>query len=118
MHAFTRLSSGLDPDLIRELTNPTLQRDYGLFFRPLMTINRAHVVMLVERRILSAADAAAILRGVAEVEASLSPDTLRDGLDLYFNMERALQDRIGAVAGRMHTGRSRNDLQACYQRMA
>ena len=118
MQNFARLSTGLSEDLIHELMNPTLQRDYALFFRPLMAINRAHVVMLAEREILDPADAAEILRGLDVVEAALTPATLREDLDLYYNVERRLQGVIGAAAGRMHTARSRNDLQATYQRMA
>ena len=118
MQNFARLSTGLSQDLIQDLMNPTLQRDFGLFYRPLMAINRAHVVMLAERTILSRSDAAVILRGLDTVEADLTPETLREDLDLYYNVERRLQAEIGPVAGRMHTARSRNDLQATYQRLA
>jgi argininosuccinate lyase len=118
MQNFARLSTGLSQDLIQDLMNPTLQRDFGLFFRPLMAINRAHVVMLAEREILNAADASTILRGLDTVEADLTPATLREDLDLYYNVERRLQAVIGPAAGRMHTARSRNDLQATYQRLA
>lgn len=38
--------------------------------------------------------------------------------DLYFNVEQHLTERIGIVcAGKLHTGRSRNDLHATYARM-
>jgi argininosuccinate lyase len=118
MQNFARLGTGLSQDLIQDLMNPTLQRDFGLFFRPLMVINRAHVVMLAEREILGAEDVATILRGLDTVAAHLTPTTLREDLDLYYNVERRLQAVIGPVAGRMHTARSRNDLQATYQRLA
>src|SRR3712207_4854180 len=94
--AFNRLSVGLSPDHVRELMNPTVRRDYQLFFRPLMAINRAHVVMLAEEEILAGADAATILRGLDHVETAVRPETLREGLDLYFNVERALLDRVGS----------------------
>jgi argininosuccinate lyase len=118
MQNFARLSTGLSQDLIQDLMNPTLQRDFGLFFPPLMAINRAHVVMLAEREILSGNDVATTLRGLDTVEADLTPTALREDLDLYYNVERRLQAVIGPVAGRMHTARSRNDLQATYQRLA
>src|SRR5262245_5319944 len=118
MQNFARLSTGLSQDLIQDLMNPTLQRDFGLFFQPLMAINRAHVVMLAEREILSGDDVATTLRGLDTVEADLTPTALREDLDLYYNVERRLQAVIGPVAGRMHTARSRNDLQATYQRLA
>src|ERR1700738_323912 len=118
MPTFARLSTGANEDLVRELMNPTLQRDYAYFYGPFMAINRAHVVMLAEQAILEATDATAILSGLEAIEAELTPATLHEDLDLYFNVEQRLQAAIGAVAGRMHTARSRNDLQACYQRMA
>lgn len=118
MQNFARLSTGLSQDLTHDLMNPTLQRDFALFFRPFMAINRAHVVMLAEQQILGADDAATILRGLVTVESDLTPTTLREDLDLYYNVERRLETVIGATAGRMHTARSRNDLQATYQRMA
>src|SRR5688572_26803783 len=112
MQNFARLSTGLSEDLIQDLMNPTLQRDFGLFYHPFMAINRAHVVMLAEREILNSTDAATILRGLDAVEADLTSDTLGPDLDLYYNVERRLQAVIGDTAGRMHTARSRNDLQA------
>lgn len=118
MRTFTRLSTGLNPDIIQDLTHTLLEGDFQSFFAPLMLINEAHVIMLVERGILEGADATAILRGLSDLQQTMTRDTLHDDLDLYFNVERQLQQRIGAAAGRMHTARSRNDLQACYQRMA
>jgi argininosuccinate lyase len=99
MQNFARLSTGLSQDLIQDLMNPTLQRDFGLFFRPLMAINRAHVVMLAECEILGESDAATILRGLDTVDSDLMPTTLRPDIDLYYNVERRLQAGIGAVAG-------------------
>ena len=98
--------------------NPTLQRDFALFFSPFMAINRAHVVMLVEREILTETDGAAILRGLEAVEVGLTPETLGRGSTSTSMSSGGLQHGNGALAGRMHTARSRNDLQACYQRMA
>ncbi len=77
-------------------------------------LHRAHVVMLAERGIITRADAAAILRGLDQVDAQARDDA---SLRTYLPYEAALIKAIGPVAGRMHTGRSRNDLANTVNRM-
>lgn len=77
-------------------------------------LHRAHVVMLAERGIVTRADAAAILRGLDKVDARAKTDP---ELRTYLPYEAALIKTIGPVAGRMHTGRSRNDLANTVNRM-
>lgn len=77
-------------------------------------LHRAHVVMLAERGIVTRADAAAILRGLDQVDARAKTDP---ELRTYLPYEAALIKTIGPVAGRMHTGRSRNDLANTVNRM-
>jgi argininosuccinate lyase len=74
--------------------------------------SRAHAAMLGARGIIAPGDAAAIDRGLAEVAADYAangvPDD-RDLEDIHMLTEAQLHARIGAVAGRLHTARSRND---------
>lgn len=77
-------------------------------------LHRAHVVMLAERGIVTRTDAAAILRGLDQVDARAKTDA---ELRTYLPYEAALIKAIGPVAGRMHTGRSRNDLANTVNRM-
>ena len=70
--------------------------------------------MLAERGIVTRADAAAILRGLNQVDARARTDP---GLRTYLPYEAALIKAIGPVAGRMYTGRSRNDLANTVNRM-
>ncbi len=74
--------------------------------------SKAHVAMLGAQGIVSAADAAAISAGLDAVAA----DYARDGVpvdlaleDIHMLTEARLADKIGPVAGRLHTARSRND---------
>jgi len=74
--------------------------------------SRAHVRMLAERGIVTARDADALLAGLEAVEGEL-----RDGRfassdadeDIHMAIERRLTELAGAVGGRLHTARSRND---------
>jgi argininosuccinate lyase len=90
-------------------------------FRLMMWINLAHVMMLVRQGILSNEVGGALVHALRELERQGSDNlTLDPNLeDLYFNIEHALIEKVGMdVGGRMHTGRSRNDLYATMTRMA
>lgn len=78
-------------------------------------IDEAHLVMLAERGLIGSAAAAALLRHIDRLRtdgfrALLAVDTPRG---LYLAYEEHLIAALGAdVGGRLHTGRSRNDLKA------
>ena len=74
--------------------------------------SRAHAAMLAQQGIISNEDAAAIAAGLdavqAEIEEGVFPwDASLE--DIHMNIERRLTELIGPAAGRLHTGRSRND---------
>jgi argininosuccinate lyase len=74
--------------------------------------SRAHVRMLAACGIIDAADRDVLLRGLDDVEAELAAGTfpfLPDDEDIHMAIERHLGDLVGAVAGKLHTARSRND---------
>tara|TARA_R110002096_G_scaffold416576_2_gene619250 strand:+ start:67481 stop:68998 length:1518 start_codon:yes stop_codon:yes gene_type:complete len=77
-------------------------------------VNLAHCVMLTEQGILSKEQGAEILGSLIEIEQSLDLDTLTytgEVEDYFFYVEGELIKRLGAdLAGRLHTGRSRNDI--------
>ncbi len=77
-------------------------------------IHRVHVVMLTEQGILKKQESSAILRGIKEV-AKVAGENER--LVTYMATETALVDKVGEVGGKMHIGRSRNDLGHTQQRM-
>ena len=77
-------------------------------------INRAHVVMLSETGVIERSAAGAILDALAAYDLETDAASLQyDGSveDYYFHVEQDLISRLGVdLAGRMHTGRSRNDM--------
>ena len=91
-----------------------------LLLGPLMAIEYAHLIMLAARGIVSAADAHTLRVALDAV----SQDDIRrapyDGTceDLFFFVERLMVNACGEdVAGRLHTARSRNDIDMTMYRM-
>ncbi|MBD8065201.1 argininosuccinate lyase [Devosia sp. PTR5] len=77
-------------------------------------IDRAHLVMLAETGILDATQAAEIARALDSIDAEIDPSALvytGEVEDFFFLIERELKKRLGPdLAGRLHTARSRNDI--------
>jgi argininosuccinate lyase len=80
----------------------------------------AHAKMLARQRIISARDAHKIVRGLKavqrEIEAGKFVFSPADE-DIHMNIERRLTEKIGAVGGKLHTARSRNDQVALDLRL-
>ena len=92
----------------------------ALFLAPLLSIHYAHLVMLTERGIVTAEDSHRIRKALDGVV----PDEVRraafDGTfeDLFFYVERLIERACGTdIAGRLHTARSRNDIDMTMYRM-
>jgi argininosuccinate lyase len=90
------------------------------FFRDYALVDLAHVVMLVEEAIVDRARGARLLGGLLEV-LELGPERFpwdpRAGSYLV-QVEHFLAGRLGDdVAGRLQTGRSRNDQSAAADRL-
>jgi argininosuccinate lyase len=74
--------------------------------------SRAHARMLAERGIVTDADRDALLAGLEEVELELGEGRFAfstEDEDIHMAIERRLTEIVGAVGGRLHTARSRND---------
>jgi argininosuccinate lyase len=72
----------------------------------------AHVRMLGECGIIDADDAELIVSGLIAVRSDIESGACkftRDNEDIHMNVEQLLRLKIGPVAGKLHTGRSRND---------
>ena len=80
----------------------------------------AHVSMLGKQRIISTEEATKIQAGLESILNEIEDETFpwRNELeDIHMNIERRLFDKIGALAGKLHTARSRNDQVALDLRM-
>lgn len=80
----------------------------------------AHLDLLVRKGAVSPAEAKRIRSGLREVlrEILRNPVFSDAEEDIHTAMEARLHRKIGPAAGRLHTGRSRNDLVATEMRMA
>ena len=89
-------------------------------FREDIVGSMAHARMLSRQGIIDSVDASSILRGLAEVLSEIESGvfTFRvDREDIHANVEGRLRELIGEAAGRLHTGRSRNDQVALDTRL-
>ena len=74
--------------------------------------SKAHVAMLGQQGIVGAEDAATIGAGLDQVAEEFAANGVPEDLaleDIHMLSESRLAEKIGPVAGRLHTARSRND---------
>ncbi|HTO07220.1 MAG TPA: argininosuccinate lyase [Myxococcota bacterium] len=84
----------------------------GKLFREDIRGSIAHARMLGRQGIVSDDEAEQLVKGLEQVGQELEAGTftLDPALeDVHTNVERRLFELVGAVAGKLHTGRSRND---------
>lgn len=111
-----------DPDEVvcKYLFGPAIASDNERSFENMSCVNLAHALMLDREGIIPHEDARLLVEGLLRLH-DRGPEalTLNPKLeDYYFNIEQNLIADVGMdVAGRLHTGRSRNDLQATLARM-
>jgi argininosuccinate lyase len=108
-----RLGRGIADEIVKCYVLPQAKVSQKRTFNALIKINEAHVIMLKEAGILTHNECKRILSTILEIE-ELGADKFKfePALgDLYTNMESYVIERLGEnVGGKMHTGRSRNDL--------
>ena len=111
-----RYAEPMDPRLDR--LNRSLPVDRRLWREDLAT-NRAWVGALERCGVLAAAEREALLAGLAEVESALAAGAAAAAPDedIHSLIERLLGEAAGPVAGKLHTGRSRNDQMATDLRL-
>ena len=99
------------PAAVMERINASIDFDRRLADQDIRA-SKAHAEMLAGAGILSRDDAALIIAGLDQVAQDIASGRLvfKTSLeDVHMNVEAALAGRIGPVAGRLHTARSRND---------
>ena len=108
------------PEYVRSVLNENFEDAKELLLAPLMAIHYAHLVMLTEQQIVSPADARALRAALDGIALDKVRGASYDGSceDLFFFIERLIRDAAGdEVAGRLHTARSRNDIDMTMYRM-
>ena len=108
------------PEYVACVLNTNFEDAKSMFLAPLMRIHYAHLVMLTERGIITAEQARAV-RGaldaipIADIRNTAYDDSCED---LFFCVERLIARGCGEeAAGRLHTARSRNDIDMTMYRM-
>jgi argininosuccinate lyase len=99
------------PDALMQAINASIGFDRRLYAQDIRG-SRAHAAMLAAQGIISTSDGEAIREGLltvlSEIEAGDFPFSAALE-DIHMNVEARLKALIGEPAGRLHTGRSRND---------
>jgi argininosuccinate lyase len=104
-----RLGGGLDPK-IRDFT-ASLELDKRLASHDVRG-SIAHARMLGRQDVIAKDEAATLVRELERIGAEIAGGTFAwppDAEDVHSAIERVLTERAGAVGGKLHTGRSRND---------
>jgi argininosuccinate lyase len=108
------------PEYVTFVLNENFEDAKALLLSPMMAINYAHLVMLAAQGIVSPSDAHALREALDGVSQDAIRDVKYDGTyeDLFFYVERLIIEACGEdVAGRLHTARSRNDIDMTMYRM-
>ncbi|MEC9487655.1 MAG: argininosuccinate lyase [Prosthecochloris sp.] len=80
----------------------------------------AHVTMLSDEAIIPVEEARLIIEGLEEIEQEISTGALEphwEDEDIHTVIENRLKEKIGPIAGKIHSGRSRNDQVATDTRL-
>ena len=100
-----------EPGALMQAINVSIDFDQRLAEQDIRG-SKAHAAMLAAQGIITTGDFAAIEAGLDEILGELRGGTFpfsRELEDIHLNVESRLRDKIGDAAGRLHTGRSRND---------
>ncbi|MGR3465739.1 argininosuccinate lyase [Limimaricola sp.] len=107
------------PDAIMEAINASIGYDRRLAPQDIEG-SRAHAAMLAAQGIIDAKDAEEIRKGLLTVLSEIEGGSFEFSTaleDIHMNVEARLKQLIGEPAGRLHTGRSRNDQVATDLRL-
>jgi argininosuccinate lyase len=107
------------PDEIMRRINASIDFDKRLYAEDIAG-SKAHCAMLVAQDILSPQDGAAITAGLDQIKLEIESGRFvfsAEREDIHMNIEARLAELIGPAAGRLHTGRSRNDQVATDLRL-
>ena len=85
----------------------------------MMEVNRAQLIMLRERELLTQQEASCIEKGLREIDLGALESGEYTGMyeDLFFEVEGKLLELCGDPAGSLHLARSRNDMGVTMYRM-
>ncbi len=98
-------------DALVEKFNQSIDVDQALFYEDIEG-SIAHVTMLGDNNILTHDETKQIKEGLESLKLDHQNNALTFSSkyeDIHLNIEHLLTEKIGPIAGKLHTGRSRND---------
>lgn len=108
-----------ETDALTDHFNSSISFDARLYKQDIIG-SIAHVMMLGKQNIIKEEEALLIKEGLLDLLKDIEADQVSFDIkaeDIHMNIETLLISRIGEVAKKMHTGRSRNDQVALDMRL-
>jgi len=108
-HLRSRFKKGVDKSVEKYVAS--IPFDWRLYKHDIAG-SMAHARMLANQGLISKKDAELIIRGLVAIREEIEQGKLEFKLeleDIHMNIESRLLEKIGDVAGKLHTARSRND---------
>lgn len=99
------------PNEIMEKINASIDFDKKLYKEDIQG-SIAHCKMLAKQNIITKEESEKIINGLLEIKKDIENNNFefsRSLEDIHMNIESKLKEKIGDVAGKLHTARSRND---------
>ena len=99
------------PSKLLERINSSVDVDVRLLQEDIEA-SSVHCKMLIKTKIISPKDGKKIINGLQQILRDVKKDKIKlDSKfeDIHMNVEALLHNKIGPIAGKLHTGRSRND---------
>jgi argininosuccinate lyase len=109
-----------DPQYVSNVLGENFRDAQALFIRPLLRVHYAHLVMLCDQHIITEEQARLLRDALDAITVSALQQVSFDSTceDLFFYVERLIAGSCGDdIAGRLHTARSRNDIDMTMYRM-
>jgi argininosuccinate lyase len=116
-HLRGRFKKGIDKAVEKYIASTTF--DWRLYKHDIVG-SIAHAQMLSKQGLISKKDAELIIKGLVSIREEIEQGKLEFKLeleDVHMNIESRLFEKIGDVAGKLHTARSRNDQVALDLRL-
>jgi argininosuccinate lyase len=106
-------------DVLTEAFTESVSFDRVLYLHDI-TGSMAHATMLAKVGLISQGERDAIVKGLKEISEEIGAGSFnfrREFEDIHMNIEKALEEKIGDTAGKLHTARSRNDQISLDERL-
>ena len=105
-------------ELLKQINN-SISFDYELAFQD-VKINKVYSEALYKAKVITKNEKDKIIKALNEIQQELKNEKFKfsDSYeDIHMNIEMALRSKVGNIAGKVHTGKSRNDQVATDLKM-